>query len=125
MSLHKSLFSLLDLLLLFFFLMIRRPPRSTLFPYTTLFRSIPITCFTSSNKTTYTLNPRNATSRKKKLTTSVLSSVTVGYKWTQRSLKVSQTGPSPETQQKSRNSSDLQATTDSSSKDTQQYHACY
>src|SRR5574337_1411871 len=30
----------LDVLLeLFFFLMIRRPPRSTLFPYTTLFRS--------------------------------------------------------------------------------------
>src|SRR5256885_10381515 len=27
-------------MLLFFFLMIRRPPRSTLFPYTTLFRSI-------------------------------------------------------------------------------------
>src|SRR5256885_9921329 len=27
-------------LLLFFFLMIRRPPRSTLFPYTTLFRSV-------------------------------------------------------------------------------------
>src|SRR5438132_7101411 len=26
--------------LVFFFLMIRRPPRSTLFPYTTLFRSI-------------------------------------------------------------------------------------
>src|SRR3712207_8005868 len=26
----------------FFFLMIRRPPRSTLFPYTTLFRSIAI-----------------------------------------------------------------------------------
>src|SRR2546423_8408015 len=25
----------------FFFLMIRRPPRSTLFPYTTLFRSLP------------------------------------------------------------------------------------
>jgi len=25
--------------LFFFFLMIRRPPRSTLFPYTTLFRS--------------------------------------------------------------------------------------
>src|SRR6478735_11108748 len=25
----------------FFFLMIRRPPRSTLFPYTTLFRSTP------------------------------------------------------------------------------------
>src|SRR3989337_3422256 len=28
-----------QLLYLFFFLMIRRPPRSTLFPYTTLFRS--------------------------------------------------------------------------------------
>src|SRR2546428_8586196 len=27
----------------FFFLMIRRPPRSTLFPYTTLFRSVPHT----------------------------------------------------------------------------------
>src|SRR2546429_6585694 len=26
-------------MLIFFFLMIRRPPRSTLFPYTTLFRS--------------------------------------------------------------------------------------
>src|SRR3989338_7976073 len=29
----------LHLVLLLFFLMIRRPPRSTLFPYTTLFRS--------------------------------------------------------------------------------------
>src|SRR2546429_3422249 len=28
----------------FFFLMIRRPPRSTLFPYTTLFRSPTIIC---------------------------------------------------------------------------------
>src|SRR6266550_5027241 len=27
-------------IIVFFFLMIRRPPRSTLFPYTTLFRSI-------------------------------------------------------------------------------------
>src|SRR2546421_2355574 len=27
-------------IVLFFFLMIRRPPRSTLFPYTTLFRSL-------------------------------------------------------------------------------------
>src|SRR5437016_9708938 len=35
MSLSESTFNLL----LFFFLMIRRPPRSTLFPYTTLFRS--------------------------------------------------------------------------------------
>src|SRR3712207_7117761 len=29
----------MSIILLFFFLMIRRPPRSTLFPYTTLFRS--------------------------------------------------------------------------------------
>src|SRR5260221_11540552 len=34
--------SLRRLFLLFFFLMIRRPPRSTLFPYTTLFRSLAI-----------------------------------------------------------------------------------
>src|SRR5689334_24761542 len=34
------LLSLLFLFLFFFFLMIRRPPRSTLFPYTTLFRSL-------------------------------------------------------------------------------------
>src|SRR3989449_2380848 len=31
---------MLSCFLVFFFLMIRRPPRSTLFPYTTLFRSI-------------------------------------------------------------------------------------
>src|SRR3712207_9437725 len=30
---------MVDLSCFFFFLMIRRPPRSTLFPYTTLFRS--------------------------------------------------------------------------------------
>src|SRR5947208_11386785 len=36
-----SLFAAVDVVALFcfFFLMIRRPPRSTLFPYTTLFRS--------------------------------------------------------------------------------------
>src|SRR2546422_6737493 len=32
--------SLARLYVFFFFLMIRRPPRSTLFPYTTLFRSV-------------------------------------------------------------------------------------
>src|SRR2546430_12993348 len=32
-------YTTLTLTLFFFFLMIRRPPRSTLFPYTTLFRS--------------------------------------------------------------------------------------
>src|SRR5437899_9680244 len=35
-SLSPTIFSCL----FFFFLMIRRPPRSTLFPYTTLFRSV-------------------------------------------------------------------------------------
>src|SRR5438876_12292422 len=39
MSYRASSPSLFSLRLLFFFLMIRRPPRSTLFPYTTLFRS--------------------------------------------------------------------------------------
>src|SRR2546423_4962438 len=33
--------------ILFFFLMIRRPPRSTLFPYTTLFRSLLILWYLS------------------------------------------------------------------------------
>src|SRR3989441_9563564 len=37
---------LVHLLFLFFFLMIRRPPRSTLFPYTTLFRSLVGSWFT-------------------------------------------------------------------------------
>src|SRR5256885_17267598 len=32
-------FTYMILFIFFFFLMIRRPPRSTLFPYTTLFRS--------------------------------------------------------------------------------------
>src|SRR2546427_11181736 len=40
MCVSASLYQPLQILcVLFFFLMIRRPPRSTLFPYTTLFRS--------------------------------------------------------------------------------------
>src|SRR2546429_4294801 len=35
----------------FFFLMIRRPPRSTLFPYTTLFRSCAFSASASSGRT--------------------------------------------------------------------------
>src|SRR5438445_3231632 len=35
--------SLYNICIIFFFLMIRRPPISTLFPYTTLFRSDPFT----------------------------------------------------------------------------------
>src|SRR6266702_7105934 len=36
---YSNLKIYIPFLLFFFFLMIRRPPRSTLFPYTTLFRS--------------------------------------------------------------------------------------
>src|SRR5438132_5780277 len=36
---YAILFVLINPLFIFFFFMIRRPPRSTLFPYTTLFRS--------------------------------------------------------------------------------------
>src|SRR5438105_6691755 len=43
---------------LFFFLMIRRPPRSTLFPYTTLFRSVHI-----ENKTARGLSTAKDTGR--------------------------------------------------------------
>src|ERR1041385_9374230 len=38
-ELDEALLELVASGILFFFLMIRRPPRSTLFPYTTLFRS--------------------------------------------------------------------------------------
>src|SRR5260221_2275995 len=40
MHVHKWSPFAIRILILFFFLMIRRPPRSTLFPYTTLFRSL-------------------------------------------------------------------------------------
>src|SRR5438067_11617228 len=40
MLLLRSDHPLITALYFFFFLMIRRPPRSTLFPYTTLFRSV-------------------------------------------------------------------------------------
>src|SRR5438067_13695461 len=39
-TLYHSAYSPFIFFLFFFFLMIRRPPRSTLFPYTTLFRSV-------------------------------------------------------------------------------------
>src|SRR2546421_6038655 len=54
MPVHVFLSLLIRLFILshFFFLMIRRPPRSTLFPYTTLFRSLA----TASYTVTATLN---------------------------------------------------------------------
>src|SRR5258708_16555122 len=45
-----SLYYHLHIHLFFFFLMIRRPPRSTLFPYTTLFRSQRLGAFHNRNE---------------------------------------------------------------------------
>src|SRR3712207_6975196 len=51
----------IQFIFMFFFLMIRRPPRSTLFPYTTLFRSDIVTpdVFTAA----HTLRNRNSFTR--------------------------------------------------------------
>src|SRR5262245_65042858 len=51
---------------LFFFLMIPRPPRSTLFPYTTLFRSNSCTSWRASSRSTCTARRRRASGRSKK-----------------------------------------------------------
>src|SRR6266496_6317436 len=49
----------------FFFLMIRRPPRSTLFPYTTLFRSVPSAARTApSSRERDTVDPLSAELRR-------------------------------------------------------------
>src|SRR5438094_8266249 len=50
LHLYISLFPI-QIFIVFFFLMIRRPPRSTLFPYTTLFRSIAINVHIKFNLT--------------------------------------------------------------------------
>src|SRR5262249_60888719 len=67
-------------LLCFFFLMIRRPPRSTLFPYTTLFRSStavrpwPVSSSTAPSPCRTSTMPR--TSRRSEEHTSELQSLT-------------------------------------------------
>src|SRR5438270_1162050 len=48
---------------LFFFLMIRRPPRSTLFPYTTLFRS---KCVSGAGLSVYDGDPDSALVRRRR-----------------------------------------------------------
>src|SRR5256885_13160153 len=64
----SSFFVLITIrLCFFFFLMIRRPPRSTLFPYTTLFRSrsflrLGLAPWTSKERATSTWLPRTASS---------------------------------------------------------------
>src|SRR2546425_10420424 len=60
LSFFSSLFPALSFFL-FFFLMIRRPPRSTLFPYTTLFRS---TLLTALLATHWQERPRASRQRK-------------------------------------------------------------
>src|SRR2546430_3289349 len=52
----------------FFFLMIRRPPRSTLFPYTTLFRSFNDSMLVPSGALTFTSNSASSTSVDRKST---------------------------------------------------------
>src|SRR5260370_30549434 len=60
--------------LLFFFLMIRRPPRSTLFPYTTLFRSVTKTRKSmESNASTAKQQPDLATGRSEEHTSELQS----------------------------------------------------
>src|SRR2546430_13723061 len=67
----------LPLYLHFFFLMIRRPPRSTLFPYTTLFRSDPecnrCRSHTSAVPNPHTLNQCIASSRSEEHTSELQS----------------------------------------------------
>src|SRR5258705_12734155 len=46
--------------LFFFFLMIRRPPRSTLFPYTTLFRSLAIRACVGAGDNALVISPAYA-----------------------------------------------------------------
>src|SRR5574343_617851 len=63
----------------FFFLMIRRPPRSTLFPYTTLFRSLlgPLNTWKSSSKRIN--NNRSIIDRDRKSTSLKSSHNTISY----------------------------------------------
>src|SRR5438132_8331048 len=60
----------------FFFLMIRRPPRSTLFPYTTLFRSLPQSSSACASRMTgrKRARPRSSTIRRSEEHTSELQS---------------------------------------------------
>src|SRR5206468_11958459 len=70
---HSLLFHIL-LSFSFFFLMIRRPPRSTLFPYTTLFRSRAIPLGRADRSTGRTMRrPRPPTIRSEEHTSELQS----------------------------------------------------
>src|SRR6266540_4956322 len=62
--------------LCFFFLMIRRPPRSTLFPYTTLFRSKP---FGGGTEHAHAQHPARLTGLDRKSTRLNSSHITISY----------------------------------------------
>src|SRR3712207_7201726 len=59
--------------------MIRRPPRSTLFPYTTLFRSLPgsVWSFASDTANSFLHGPRNRSSRNESLCSKVYQNGTI------------------------------------------------
>src|SRR6202162_5910721 len=57
----------------FFFLMIRRPPRSTLFPYTTLFRSVPASAMATASMAPTTRRPGTASTRSEEHTSELQS----------------------------------------------------
>src|SRR2546430_11359556 len=77
----------------FFFLMIRRPPRSTLFPYTTLFRSLDSACcgFPSG----YTLSNTVPTMRSEEHTSELQSQSNLVCRLLLEKKKNSQTHGSP------------------------------
>src|SRR5438034_6941544 len=63
----------------FFFLMIRRPPRSTLFPYTTLFRSRPSPARASRRPSCRWSLPRRLSRRDRKSTRLNSSHTVISY----------------------------------------------
>src|SRR5574343_251877 len=68
-----------QLVFLFFFLMIRRPPRSTLFPYTTLFRSDAATALAQDDLREAESNLREAATIDRKSTRLNSSHITISY----------------------------------------------
>src|SRR5271170_8366389 len=65
----------LSVVLGFFFLMIRRPPRSTLFPYTTLFRSRAVLLFAAGRRSQDVRGPVRSGRRSEEHTSELQSRV--------------------------------------------------
>src|ERR1039457_7527698 len=66
----RMMFTMCTIVFIFFFLMIRRPPRSTLFPYTTLFRSVPEWAFRGRSRP---VTPRSCPTRSEEHTSELQS----------------------------------------------------